>query len=100
MATGLSGYSSLVTTLIAGCYVTEQYTECLKLINSLDNGGQQDAFLLLVKGKFTFRVYSHWKVAKEANAKIFFFFFAIRRCQCKWHSSMMPATHLPTICAS
>ena len=60
VATDVPGYSSLVTTLIAGCYVTEQYTECLKLINSLDNGGQQDAFLLLVKGKFTFRVYSHW----------------------------------------
>ena len=73
MATGLPGYSNLLTTLIAGCYVTEQYTECLKLINSLNNGGQQDVFLLLVKGNFTFRVHSH-RVIARANAKLLFVF--------------------------
>ena len=71
MVTDLPSYSSLITTLIAGCYVTEQCTECLKLINSLDNGRQQDAFLLLVKGKFTFGVYSHLRDCERSECKKF-----------------------------
>ena len=66
MATDVPGCGSLVTTLITGCYVTEQYTECLKLINSLNNGGQQEVFLLLVKGEGALKIFLK-KIFKDRN---------------------------------
>ena len=51
MAADLPGYSSLVTTFIAGYYMNEQHRECLDLIISSSPERQKDVFHMLVKGK-------------------------------------------------